>query len=252
MVVQVVILSANGESRQSRITSGEVSAATVSKLCRKTKPATVIGTYDHGELTLTVWGWSEGKAGTENKHELPPPLDEGLLFGDAVVSATATEDDGSQNLSVAQWEKFYEAAFKGFHDTGGSDDEDSDGDGDADEDVEDGGEIEDGDDLAEEDGDADEEENATEGGEDDGDGSGSESAASDEEGAEEDGGDDCFDEGDDGGGGGKRRAPRRRTTTAPEYRRMDMGLRARVKVPMPLGKRAPRWQTATELEEEAY
>jgi hypothetical protein len=251
MVVQVVILSANGESRQSRITSGEVSAATVSKLCRKTKPATVIGTYDHGELTLTVWGWSEGKAGTENKHELPPPLDEGLLFGDAVVSATATEDDGSQNLSVAQWEKFYEAAFKGFHDTGGSDDEDSDGDGDADEDVEDGDEIEDGDDLAEEDGDADEEA-ATEEGEDDGDGSGSESAASDEEGAEEDGGDDCFDEGDDGGGGGKRRAPRRRTTTAPEYRRMDMGLRARVKVPMPLGKRAPRWQTATELEEEAY
>jgi hypothetical protein len=33
---------------------------------------------------------------------------------------------------------------------------------------------------------------------------------------------------------------------------MDMGLRSRVKVPMPLGKRAPRWQTAPELEEEEY
>lgn len=244
MVVQVVVLSANGECRQSRL-AGEVSAATVSKLCRKTKPATVIGTYDYGELTLTVWGWSDGKAGTENKHELPPPLDEGLLFGDAVISAAATEDDGVQNLSVVQWEKFYETAFKGFHDTGDSDEEDSDGDGDGDADEDgDGENVEDEEDA--EDGDADEEDSAASEG-DDVDDSGSESDASDEE-----GGDDCFDEGDDGGGGGKRRAPRRRTTTAPEYRRMDMGLRARVKVPMPLGKRAPRWQTAPELEEETY
>jgi hypothetical protein len=246
MVVQVVILSANGESRQSRITSGEVCATSISKLCRKTKPATAIGTYDHGELTLTVWGWSEGKAGTENKHELPPPLDEALLFGDAVVSAAATEDESDQNLSVAQWEKFYEAAFKGFHDTGDSDEGDSDAeaDGDADEDGEEVGGDEEG-----EDGVAEEEEASEVGEEDD---SGSDSEAASEEGVDEDGGDDCFDEGDDGGGGGKRRAPRRRTTTAPEYRRMDMGLRARVKVPMPLGKRAPRWQTGPELEEEAY
>jgi len=31
-----------------------------------------------------------------------------------------------------------------------------------------------------------------------------------------------------------------------------MVLRARVKLPAPLGKRAPKWQTAPELEEEAY
>jgi hypothetical protein len=241
MVLQVVLLSANGESRQSRVTSTEVTEATVTKLCRKTKPAVAVCTYEFGELTLTIWGWKEGKAGTENKHELPPPLEEGLLFGDAVVSAVATEDDSAQSFTVAQWEEFYKDAFKGFHDTAeGSDSDDE---------SESAGE-----DAEEEDGDAEEdEEEAGSDKEDESEaGSGEEDEDAEEEEEEEEDAE-CYDDGEEGGGGGgKRRAPRRRTATAPEYRRMDMGLRSRVKVPMPVGKRAPRWQTAPELEEETY
>jgi len=73
-----------------------------------------------------------------------------------------------------------------------------------------------------------------------------------EEEEEVDADDDCYDDGDEAGGGGKRRAPRRRTATSSEYRRMDMGLRSRVRLPAPLGKRAPRWQTAPELVQEPY
>ena len=69
---------------------------------------------------------------------------------------------------------------------------------------------------------------------------------------EEDADDDCYDDGDEMGGAGKRRPPRRRAISAPEYRRVDMGLRARVKLPAQPGKRAPRWQTGPELEEEDY
>ena len=69
---------------------------------------------------------------------------------------------------------------------------------------------------------------------------------------EDDADDDCYDDGDDAGGGSKRRAPRRRAATAPEYRRIEMGLRSRVKLPAPLGKRAPRWQTAPELTADDY
>ena len=240
MVVQVVVLSANGEPRQSRVTSGEVSAAAVTKLCRKTKPAAAIATAIFGELTLTLWGWKEGKAGTENKHELPPPFDEETLFGDAVVSATSTEDEAAHGFTIAQWEKFCAEGAGAESDEEGPDgDEDGDEDGDLSLDEEDEEGADEGDAAgeeaeAEEDEEADDEEEGDE--------------------AEEDGADDdCYDDGDEGGGGsGKRRAPRRKATTAPEYRRLDMGLRARVKVPMPVGKRAPRWQTAPELEEEAY
>jgi hypothetical protein len=244
MVTQVVVLSANGEKRQSRIT-GEVSGGAVAKLCRKTKPAELIGEYDYGELTLQVWGWKEGKAGTENKHELPPPLDGGLLFGDAVVAAVATEDEASHNMTVAQWEKFYTEAFKGFEDLGSDSDSDSDSDSEA------SLESESGDDANDDDGDAEEEDEDSEASEEEGDEEEDEEADEEEEEAEDD--DECYDDGEDGGGGGgKRRAPRRRTTAAPEYRRMEMGIRSRVKVPMPVGKRAPRWQTAPELVEESY
>ncbi len=240
-MVQVVILSANGESRTlktSAIAEGvQVTGAAAAKAVQKKKPASVIGTYKYKGATLTLWGWDEGKAGTENKHELPPPHDEGLFFGEIVVVSSAG------NLTVDQWSGFYDAAFGGFEDLG-SEDSEEDGSEEEEEDGDDE-EIDDGDVGEEDEGDAgDETEEEDEEAED-----GSEAEEEEEE-EEEDGvDDDCY---DDEEGGSKRRAPRRRTVTAPEYRRLDMGLKSRVKVPTPPGKRAPRWQTGPELEPEDY
>ncbi len=246
-MVQVVILSANGESRTlktSAIAEGvQVTGAAAAKAVQKKKPASVIGTYKYKGATLTLWGWDEGKAGTENKHELPPPHDEGLFFGDIVVVSSAG------NLTVDEWSVFYEAAFGGFEDLE-SEDSETEEEGDEEEEDDDADEEIDGDgDVGEEDeGDAgdeteEEDEEADEG-------SDGEAEEEEEEEGEEDGvDDDCY---DDEEGGSKRRAPRRRTVTAPEYRRLDMGLKSRVKVPTPPGKRAPRWQTGPELEPEEY
>lgn len=244
MVVQVVVLSANGECRQSRMTAAPA-AETVAKLLRKTKKPEVVGVYAFEELQLTVWGWKEGKAGTENKHELPPPIDGVLLFGDAVVSA-ADADGEPQDLTVDEWETFYEEAFKGFEETASDEGSESADDADAEEEVEEEP-AEEADAAVEEEGG--DEESATE--EDDAEEE-DEDEAEEEAEEEEDADEDCYDDGDDAGGGGKRRAPRRRAIAAPEYRRMEMGLRSRVKLPAPPGKRAPRWQTAPELTEEVY
>jgi cobalamin biosynthesis protein CobT len=207
------------------------SAETVAKLLRKTKKPEAVGVYAHEELQLTVWGWKEGKAGTENKHELPPPIDEVLLFGDTVISA-ADADGTPQDLTVDDWETFHEEAFKGFEETGSTSEDDAEEEEEEEEVIEEEEIVEEDEEEIDEDGSADEEEEE------------------DEDADEED--EDCYDDGDDAGGGGKRRAPRRRAIAAPEYRRMEMGLRSRVKLPAPPGKRAPRWQTAPELTEEAY
>jgi hypothetical protein len=230
-MVQVVVLSANGESRTLKTTAfgaGGANGASVAKALRKKNPAELVGTYTTktGEK-LGVWGWRSGKAGTENKHELPPMgdgADEGLLFGDAVIAA-------SSDYTVEQWETFYDEAFGGF------------------ESLDSEGEEEEGEDLEEEEEEeeeAEEDEEKEEDEEEDGD------ADEEEEEEEEVEDDDCYDEGDENGGGAKRRAPRRRTIASPECRRIDMGLRSRIRLPAPLGKRAPRWQTAPELEAEAY
>ena len=223
-MVQLVVLSASGESRTLKSTAAEATGLTIAKSLRKTKPAELIGTYTHKSQTLQLWGWRDGKAGTENKHELPPPHDELLLFGDAVISAT------SGNFTAEEWTTFYDAAFGGFDEIGSNDSEEEEEEEEVEEVEEVEGEVEEEEEEEEE---ADEDE-----------------AEEEAEEEEEDG--DCYDDGDDAGGAGKRRAPRRRAVTAPEYRRMDMGLKARVKMPAPPGKRAPRWQTAPELEAEAY
>jgi hypothetical protein len=237
-MVQIVVLSANGESRTLKtnaVSEGEpATGVAIAKAVRKTKPAVAVGTYKWKGGSITVWGWKEGKAGTENKHELPPPLDEILLFSDALVTSS------SGVLTVEGWKEFYNAAMGGFEDLG-SEDSDSE-----EEEAEEEAEAE-GDEEFEEDA---EEESESESEADESEVVESEAEESEAEEEEEDG--DCYDDENDGGGGAKRRAPRRRTIADPEYRRMDMGLRSRVRMPAPPTKRAPRWQTAPELTAEEY
>ena len=247
-MVQTVVLVANGEIKVGRV--ADATAAGIAKALRKTRQPTVVGTYTWEEQVLTLWGWAEGRAGTENKHELPPPHDKSLWFGDIIVTAAAA--GSSSDISVAEWKEFYEAAFKGFEDLGSEDSEDEEGEG---EEEEEDAEIEE---VADADADGDDDESAAgsdsaseaeaeEEGEGDGDGDGE--AEGEEDDVEEADDDECYDS-DGGGGSGKRRAPRRRAMAAPEYRRMDMGLRSKIKLPLQVGRRAPRWQTAAQLEPE--
>jgi hypothetical protein len=222
VMVQVVVLSANGEKRTMKTSAFEpatVTGATAAKALRKKTPAEIIATYTYKDATLTVWGWKEGKANSENKHELPPMADGSeapLIFGDALVV-------GSGNFTEEEYDSFYEEAFGGFEDLESESEEEEE----AEEEVE----------VEEEEAEAEEEE---------------EEAEEAEEAEEVDEDDDCYDDGDENGGGSKRRSPRRKTAASGDCRRIDMGLRSRVKLPAPPGKRAPKWQTAPELEEEAY
>lgn len=229
-MVQVVVLNANGDSRTLK-TSAIGTAATgaaVAKAFRKTTPASLIGTYTWGGKRVQIWGWSAGKAGTENKHELPPPHDESLQFGDMLATL-----EGGKDFTVDDWNVFYDSAYGGF--------EDADSEGEEEEEENDEEEV---DDVEASDADSVEEEEESE------DGDADEEIESEAEEEEDEEVDDGMD--DDDGGGSKRRAPRRRTLAAPEYRRIDMGLRSQIKMPAQPSKRAPKWHTAPELAEEEY
>jgi hypothetical protein len=214
----VVVLLPSGEKKAIESTVTEFTPQLVAKLLKKKKVPELIGTYPYGDMILTLWSWKEGKAGTENKHELPPPYEE-LLFGEILV--TAGEDDLTPDL----WDAFYTEAFGGFEDL------EDEGEGEVEVEVETEADI---DEAEEDEVDADAEE------------------AEAEEEEEIDADDDCYDDGDDAGGGSKRRAPRKKTAQSAELRRIDMGLRSKIKLPTIIGKRAPKWQTEDEITEEAY
>ena len=160
-MVQVTVLSTNGEKRTLKtmaFAAGAATGATVAKALRKIRPAELICSYTYKGQTLTVWGWKDGKAGTENKHELPPDsdgFDVPLLFSDAVVI-------GPGDFAEADYDAFYEEAFGGFEELGSEDDADADADadGDADADADADGDAEE--DAEEEDEDGDEDGDAEE------------------------------------------------------------------------------------------
>jgi hypothetical protein len=217
----VVVLLPSGEKKAMETTVFEYTPQLVAKLLKKKKMPELIGSYPYGEMVLTLWSWKEGKAGTENKHELPPPYDD-LLFGEILVTA------GEEAVTPEIWDAFYTEAFGGFEDL--EDEEEIDAEIEVEEveveeaEVEEAEEVEveveENDDLEETD--------------------------------EIDADDDCYDDGDEAGGGSKRRAPRKKTAQSAELRRIDMGLRSKIKLPTIVGKRAPKWQIEDEITEEAY
>tara|TARA_B000000437_G_C11572609_1_gene275956 strand:+ start:47 stop:676 length:630 start_codon:yes stop_codon:yes gene_type:complete len=91
----------------------------------------------NGDSEITCYGWCDGHAGFENKHDLPPSgmsdfiddedsSDKKILFGDIFIllSSSGTFKD----IDVSNYANYYELLFEGFDDCNTSDDELSDDD----------------------------------------------------------------------------------------------------------------------------
>jgi hypothetical protein len=77
------------------------------------------------KLSISVYGKTNGRAGQENKYEMPPPIDNTLFFG-SLVLVCMDENDNAISIESKKWEKIYETLYGGFEDIGSSeDDEDS-------------------------------------------------------------------------------------------------------------------------------
>jgi hypothetical protein len=70
----------------------------------------VHGSLQHTWKTLTheiqLYAKTTGRAGTENKYEFPPPMDNTLFFGKCVLV------NPSGDLTVEMWNDFYESIMQ--------------------------------------------------------------------------------------------------------------------------------------------
>lgn len=71
---------------------------------------------------ISVYGKNQGKAGQENKYELPPPIDNTLFFG-SIVIVHYNHDGSVNNLTKTEWKEIYEHLMGGFEDLDDDDDE---------------------------------------------------------------------------------------------------------------------------------
>jgi hypothetical protein len=66
-------------------------------------------------IYVDLWAKTDGRAGQENKYELPPPVDEMIIYGSMALVARIDKEN-AVNLTIDLWEKIYEKLFGGFED----------------------------------------------------------------------------------------------------------------------------------------
>jgi hypothetical protein len=185
----ILILTHGGDVKSGKLTVAEgattCTAADLQKYLKKKTAPSSLGTYPWKGNTLHLIGYTEGKAGTENKHELPPPLESVLAFGDILVLLAKDKRTAiGQKLipmKTEEYESFYTQMFEGFESLGEEDSEDEGGE----EEEEELDEVDDADEVDAEVADEEEVESAEEDGEEEGD---------DEDVAEDAGGDEVEEE----------------------------------------------------------
>jgi len=113
--IQVLCLSQKGEVKQTKIsTKQEITTDSIKKLLKSKQDIDLFATYQFGNLFLFLFGAVDGKTGTENQHELPPPHDSILIFGDILLIASTDKSwKNPTHFTIAQYEKFYQAMFEG-------------------------------------------------------------------------------------------------------------------------------------------
>ena len=125
-----ITLLAKGETKKIKLKDGKglLTMTALQTLMKKKTPLSNLGTFPSSGITLTLFGYTTGKAGTENKHDLPPPLDSELYFNDILLIASKGSDtwENPVSFSLEEYEKFYQKAFGGFDDIESEDDDNSD------------------------------------------------------------------------------------------------------------------------------
>jgi hypothetical protein len=80
--------------------------------------------HEDKKYMVAMSGKSDGKAGSENKYEFPPPIDTILFFGSCSLVAYDQNTKQPVNLSLELWDKLYTYLMGGFDDTCEEEEED--------------------------------------------------------------------------------------------------------------------------------
>lgn len=82
------------------------------------KKATWSVKLDSESYIVELWATDKGRAGSENKYDFPPPVDNELYFGNCLLIRVDNDGGDVVNLTKDDWDKIYEKLFGGFEDIG--------------------------------------------------------------------------------------------------------------------------------------
>ena len=123
-MVKVIIVDKGGNLKESDIKNFDIE--TLYKKCkfRKNDNFDKRANWKTKNLFVSVFAKNKGRANSENKYDLPPPIDNELYYGSMILIKHTEENINNQNivdLSLDDWQKIYEKLFGGFEDLGNED-----------------------------------------------------------------------------------------------------------------------------------
>ncbi len=125
-MIRVVILDMLGRKKEGRI-DDKTSLKKQMKNILKNKGTGIaqeLGSWTYNNNEVKIYGWEDGKAGKENKHEIPPPYDTNLYFGDVLVVHSSRNN--LINFTKKTYDEFFKEMYGGFEDIGSTDSESED------------------------------------------------------------------------------------------------------------------------------
>lgn len=81
-------------------------------------------TWKYKDNFVSIYTKDQGRGGSENKYDLPPPLDKKLYFGDMAIIKHSNKTPNNNellNLTKEEWELLYAKLFGGFEELGTED-----------------------------------------------------------------------------------------------------------------------------------
>ena len=113
MAVRSVMISKLGDIRSTSIKDADL--PNLYKRCgfRKREGFECRHTWTLRGKNYALYGKITGRPGSENKYDLPPPMDTVLFFG-AVVIVSSDKSGKLEDVSTKEWGEVYETLFGGF------------------------------------------------------------------------------------------------------------------------------------------
>ncbi len=114
-----IVFSAKGELKKAKLplTDGALTVDAIQTYMKKKATPAELGKYEHEGATFFLYGFKEGKSGTENKYEFPPPYDALEAYGDVLLIASMEGTiEKPISFTQPQWEAFYEEMSGGGFD----------------------------------------------------------------------------------------------------------------------------------------
>ena len=115
----IVSVETNGSLKEMSIKGGELFKKAGFKVATGFELRTTWNIVCDGKsYEIELYGKIDGRAGQENKYEMPPPVDNLLIFGRCLLVNKLGD------LNVAQWKQVYNQLYGGFEDLDEDDEED--------------------------------------------------------------------------------------------------------------------------------